>query len=120
DGDYFPADVDVPARMVGPLLPRNGDIPTAEGRKDASLDAFYPQPRNVFRRYSIEIEHYNLPLGPRDCSKAILNSWRETFSTSASSRMWKTLSRRSEERRVGKECRCRWAAEQYIRVVETV
>src|SRR5690606_40694568 len=53
------------ACVVGPLLPRNGDIPAAEGRKDTPLDVFYSQPRDVFRRYSIEIEHQNLLPGPR-------------------------------------------------------
>src|SRR5690606_27669106 len=93
DGDYFPADVDVPTCMVGPRLTGDGDIPPLERRQDASGYAFYSYPGKVFGALSVEVEHYNLPLGPRDCSKAILKSWRETFSISASSRMWKTLSR---------------------------
>src|SRR5690606_12030352 len=89
DGDYFPADVDVPACVVGPLLPRNGDIPAAEGRKDTPLDVFYSQPRDVFRRYSIEIEHQNLLPGPRWYSIAWRIIAREIRFMSASSRMWK-------------------------------
>src|SRR5690554_5486673 len=83
----------IPPCVISPRLTGDGDIPPLERRQDASGYAFYSYPGKVFGAFSVEVEHYNLPPGPRDCSKAILKSWRETFSISASSRMWKTLSR---------------------------
>src|SRR5690606_21166831 len=87
DGDYFRAYVGATACVVGLIVPRNGDIPEAEGRKDTPLDVFYSHPRDVFRRYSIEIEHQNLLPGPRWYSIAWSIIAREIRFISASSRM---------------------------------